>query len=196
MSKAPPMRGWVTDGTTLMKGGEFIQALKLSGNLIETRLRSSRGRLGAPRQCRHGCRALESLGHVQQTCPFTHDFRVWRHDRMIGRIASLLERKGWMVEKEPCILTREGLRKPDLLCCRGNEVVVLDGQVCSDAGIALPDQAHSNKVAYYNKPDIINNISNRLGMPPVFSSATLSWLGSWQRPLLTALDKWASQRRS
>lgn len=63
IEKIPAMRKWVTDGTTLIKGVDFIQGIKLGG-LLETRLRAARGR-NAPWQCRHGCRALESLGHVQ-----------------------------------------------------------------------------------------------------------------------------------
>lgn len=178
MEKTPSMRNWVTDGTTLMKGVDYVQGIKLAGGLLETRLRAARGR-NVPRQCRHGCHALESLGHIQQTCPFTHGFRVERHDVLVGRVATMLRRRGWRVLKEPRIPTAEGLRKPDLVCSRGDRSIILDGQVCSDAGIATPDEAHTRKVQYYDTQDIKNFVLREHGHIPLLSSVTLSWRGFW-----------------
>lgn len=153
--------------------------IKLSGGLLETRLRQARGRANQVRDCRHGCPQVEAISHIQQICTFTHDYRVRRHDNMVNKVASILQRRGWSITKEPRIPTREGLRKPDLICERNGVVYVLDGQVCVDVGVASPEDAHRNKIRYYNEEDIISYVQRGFGCPPIFSSITVNWRGFW-----------------
>lgn len=65
------------------------------------------------------------------------------HSRMVGKLATMLRRKGWRVIKEQRIPTTDGLRNLYLVCSRDGQAIILDGQVCLDAGIAMPDEAHS-----------------------------------------------------
>ncbi|KAK4316122.1 hypothetical protein Pmani_012631 [Petrolisthes manimaculis] len=84
----PSFSGWVRAGTRLMSGGEFVSAIKLRGNVLSTRSREARGRPERPVLCRHGCQRPETLGHIQQSCPVTHGWRVQRHDKIVTTVCA------------------------------------------------------------------------------------------------------------
>ncbi|KAK9719184.1 hypothetical protein QE152_g22785 [Popillia japonica] len=108
---------WVRNPPNFWSGTDFINAVKLRGNLLPTK--------GIPsnppheRRCRAGCNKTESLSHVLQGCPLTHWHRIRRHDRVAGRLRQIAERKGWIVEEETRLRLADGsLRKPDLTMAR------------------------------------------------------------------------------
>ncbi|KAK4287463.1 hypothetical protein Pmani_039466 [Petrolisthes manimaculis] len=175
----PSFSGWVRAGTRLMSRGEFVSAIKLRGNVLSTRSREARGRRERPVLCRHGCQRPETLGHIQQSCPVTHGWRVQRHDKIVTAICKHLGDRGWEVLREPNIPTPNGLRKPDLVFWNSVQSFVVDVQVCADMGVATPNDAHERIRDYYNTPIIRQWVNGRSGKPPVFSSIVMNWRGAW-----------------
>ncbi|KAK4322433.1 hypothetical protein Pmani_006773 [Petrolisthes manimaculis] len=175
----PSFSGWVRAGTRLMSGREFVSAIKLRGNVLSTRSREARGRPERPVLCRHGCQRPETLGHIQQSCPVTHGWRVQRHDKIVTAICKHLGDRGWEVLREPNIPTPNGLRKPDLVFWNSVQSFVVDVQVCTDMGVATPNDAHERKRDYYNTPIIRQWVNEQSGKPPVISSIVMNWQGAW-----------------
>lgn len=66
--KKPGCYSWIADGTRLMKGAEYIEALKTRPNLIGTKERQNRGKDIPLRNlvCDLGCPRIETTGHILQ----------------------------------------------------------------------------------------------------------------------------------
>jgi len=64
----PSINKWVTGGTSLLTGADYIQAVKIRGNLVQTRMRAARGRLEGDIRWDAGCNARETLSHISQSC--------------------------------------------------------------------------------------------------------------------------------
>lgn len=174
-AKVPQQHQWVTDGNRFLSGKDFINAVKLRINAMPTRSRTSRGRI-SDRLCRAGCNAVETLNHVLQQCHRTHRARIERHDAIIKYIERALCKKCDSVEVEPCFVTDQGVRKPDLIAKKGTAAIVVDAQVVSEH-IDL-DSAHKKKSEKYHT--LANVIKDRYGVTTVsFTSATLSYRGVW-----------------
>ena len=77
------------------------------------------------RLCRAGCNAVETATHVVQVCFRAHGGRVKRQDAVSKTLAAELRQKLWKVSEENRIITSEGLRKPNIICQRQNEVWVI-----------------------------------------------------------------------
>uniref|UniRef100_A0A6M2DU98 Putative reverse transcriptase n=1 Tax=Xenopsylla cheopis TaxID=163159 RepID=A0A6M2DU98_XENCH len=168
---------WITDGTRLLSGRDYINAVKLRINALPTKSRTSRGRI-EDRQCRAGCRAVESLDHILQSCHRTHKSRIDRHNAVSNYIKRALEKKSSLVEVEPKFQTQGGLRKPDLLAVLGNRTLILDAQVVG-SGVDL-EEAHRKKIDYY-KP-LASLIMAKYGSSIVtFGSITLNNRGIWSK---------------
>ena len=73
---------WVTEGTTFVKGKDFVRMHKLLINAVPLKVRTARGRI-KDRQCRAGCLDAETLLHVLQICHRTHATCIKRHDACI-----------------------------------------------------------------------------------------------------------------
>ncbi|KAK9719194.1 hypothetical protein QE152_g22800 [Popillia japonica] len=138
---------WVRNPPNFWSGTDFINAVKLRGNLLPTK--------GIPsnppheRRCRAGCNKTESLSHVLQGCPLTHWHRIRRHDRVAGRLRQISERNGWIVEEATRLRLADGsLRKPDLTMVRGDTIVVCDITIVWEGPNPLT-MAYQQKVAYY-----------------------------------------------
>ena len=171
-----------------MRGSTYINAIKTRLGVVNTRLRASRGRPGAPVACDLGCGRPESLGHVLQTCPALAPERRRRHDYVAKLLAEQLRRKGKDLVKEPNIRTQAGVRKPDIVVWDRTQSVVLDVQVVSDnaAGDALA-RAHGLKKSYYDVEDIKSWVRDLTGHPPVFTTLTINWRGVMGYPSYMAL---------
>ena len=84
-SQVPSKHRWVTVGTTNVRGGAFVNAIKIRCGLVATALRRSRGQ-GFPnydKSC-DCCGRTESLGHILQLCPRTHASHItilWNKER-------------------------------------------------------------------------------------------------------------------
>lgn len=114
-NETPCANSWVTDGTLLLTGGDYIQAVKVRGNLLPTAERTTRGRRNVPPKCDAGCNAVESLGHISRAVQGRTVFEV--RDKTVLK-TSIEKRCGelhYEVWSEPTIQTSNGLRKPDLV---------------------------------------------------------------------------------
>lgn len=174
---------WVDHGSHAIPGRDYVQYVHVRANTLPTRIRASRGqRRGLyATKCRAGCNSTETAAHVIQGCFRTHGGRVLRHNAVCKVLAAGLRNAGWTVREEPVYVTAEGKRKPDLLCLRGAEAVVVDAQIVSGAN-PLGD-AHERKVRYYaDNATLGEAISRETGVnrPEIrFSSCTISWRGIW-----------------
>lgn len=151
-SSWPPINSWVTDGTSLLTGGDFIQAVQVRGNLLPTVERSIRGRRNELPMCEAGCNAVSSLAHISQSCTRTHRLRSDRHNSIVDFIKNSLEKKGFAVVVEPNIVTRNGIRKPDLFVADESECRIVDVTITSD--LFDMGNAYDQKVAYYCDEDV------------------------------------------
>ena len=169
---------WVSSGTRLMSGGDYVRAVRVRCAAVATPLRASRGR---PVQAAcPDCQAPCSLGHISQTCPRVHGLRVRRHDDVVAFTKGRLVRKGFTVMQEPTIPFQGTYRKPDLVVWKpgGAEAFIVDAQVTSDS-FPLHD-AHARKVAKYDLRDLRDHVSALSGCPVVHvASLTLSWRECW-----------------
>lgn len=82
--KQPAWYKWLSDGTRLMSGSTFIEAIKIRHGLVVTKERSSRGRAQRLEDltCDLGCRKIKTLGHVLQEYLYTAHLRNERHDQV------------------------------------------------------------------------------------------------------------------
>ncbi len=174
---SPVSSSWIHDGTGLLKGSRFIHALKIRGNLIHTRLRSSRGRPAAPTRCDKGCNRRETLGHILQSCPCVQPWRIKRHDDVLSLFIKILGKRGWHTCREPAIPTPAGIRRPDLIIWGHGRSMVVDVQVVSDSGAVMLLAAHESKIVYYQTEPIALWVLQRTGSRPTFSSLTFNWRG-------------------
>ena len=153
LAEVPQSNSWVTDGSGLMSGSMYINALKIRGNLWPTRARLSRGTPGGAPLCSAGCRSREALSHIEQSCSRTHTERVLRHDSCVALLLSSLRGKGYKVLYEPRIPTPSGTRVPDLIVWKDSCAHVIDLTVTSDTGVSerVLTTAYEHKVTYYER---------------------------------------------
>ncbi|MPC68309.1 Retrovirus-related Pol polyprotein from type-1 retrotransposable element R2 [Portunus trituberculatus] len=147
----------------------YINALKTHLGVVNTKLRSARGRPAAPVHCDLGCGCQESLGHILQVCPKLAPERTRRHDRVLDLLQHQLSHKNWQVVREPNIRTQAGVRVPD-----------------NAAGDFL-SRAHDLKRSYYDVGDIKAWVREKTGHPPVFTTPTINWRGTMATPSYMAL---------
>ncbi|MPC49623.1 Retrovirus-related Pol polyprotein from type-1 retrotransposable element R2 [Portunus trituberculatus] len=175
--RSPPTHDWVGDGTLLMRGSSYINALKTRLGVVNTRLRSSRGRPAAPVQCDLGCGRPESLGHILQSCPKLAPERTRRHDRVLDLLHQQLCRKNWQLLREPHIRTQAGVRVPDLVIWDRQGSTVLDVQVVADNSVSdFLSRAHDLKRFYYDVGDVRAWVRDKTGHPPRGTMATPSYM--------------------
>ena len=175
----PNSSKWIEEGTLLLKGGDFVRGVKLRGNLMGTKTRSSRGRQPESVLCDFCSNRLESLGHIQQQCDRTHDARTFRHNRIMDYMLSRLDAAGYCTKKEQTIPTQAGQRRPDIIAWKpGIGSWVIDVQVVADAAAGDLHDAHWRKTSYYlNNPEVREYARDLSGFPPVFTTLTSSWRG-------------------
>lgn len=179
---------WLKEPTRLMSGRDFIHCVKLRINALPTLSRCSRGR-GTSRRCRAGCEAQETLNHVVQGCYRTKADRTKRHDSLVKYLDRNLRNKGYMTLVEGQFRTTDGIRKPDIVASKGNEIYVLDAQVVTD-GRDLSSM-HRCKVGKYNTLGMVRSLTDRFNATQVhFGAITLTWRGIWCRESVSDLLRW------
>ena len=170
---------WVTDGTKLMTGRNYVGALQLRSNCLYTKGRAARGRPAKERNC-DLCGVYESLSHVLQKCARTWSQRTRRHDSVVELVDKLLRKHGFETEIEPSIRTAAGIRKPDIVAWReGACAIVTDVTIVSD--MESLDYCHSLKVTYYNVPEIRAWVSQKANINSAeirFSAVAINWRGA------------------
>ena len=103
-------------------------------------------------------------------------------------MAAELRQKRWKVNEKNRIITSEGLKKPDIICQRQNEVWVIDTQV---VGFYKPlNELHKDKANKYKKDEIRIAIASERKVPVdsiKFTSCTISYRGVWSQRSLEDL---------
>lgn len=177
MNSWPSVNNWVTDGTSFLTGGDFIQAVQVRGNLLPSVERATRGRRKELPLCEAGCNAVSSLAHISQSCTRTHRLRTARHDSIVDFLRKALERNGYLVLVEPIIKTSHGDRKPDLVIVREAECRVVDVTITSD--VFTMARAYDQKVAYYGNEEIRAWVAEKWpGHFLSFDAVVLNWRGA------------------
>lgn len=181
-SNVKAAHSWVSDGTRLMSGNEYIECTKLRINALPTKRRTGRGQ-NRDVMCRAGCKVPESLAHICQTCHRTHDVRVRRHDGVTELLAKTLEGKGWRVEREFLYRTAAGNQKPDIVAEKEGSLYVIEAHVCSDFQ-SLAQYRRQKMVAYNSNPLLWKAIATRWNHRAAdikFTTATISFRGVWEK---------------
>ena len=62
------VQSWVTDGTALLTGTNFIHSLQIRAGTVATKLRSACGHPNVAKRC-DACWRTESIGHILQSAP-------------------------------------------------------------------------------------------------------------------------------
>ena len=200
---------WVTSGGGLITGKRFIGAIALRGGLLPCKARSTRGRQRAnlPKHCDCcGPGWQETLQHILQVCPRTHDPRSKRHNEICKLLVHQLRRKGWEVVVEPRIPYSGTWAKPDIIAARldpesGVKAFCLDVTVCSDQ-YGAANSAHLGKIAKYSEigggvPVVSNWVRSwaaetfgpTYGCEPRYTACAISWRGIFSRLSYESLSK-------
>ena len=176
----PGQHKWVSDGTSLLSGRDFVNAIKVRIGALPTLSRTSRGRY-RDRACRAGCCVPETLNHVLQQCHRTYGPRNKRHDFVVGILADNLRKQGFTVQVEPDIPTREGVRRPDIVATHGGFGVVIDPQIVSEQ-TDLHAAFMRKRSKYADDPAINNYIrSTTTAINILHIPAILTWRGLWSQ---------------
>ena len=83
---------WITEPLFPAKGGEFVKALRVRCNAMETPARARRGDRGDP-TCGLDKQTANAT-HISQMCQLTHGLRVKRHDGIVKLVRAGLQRVG------------------------------------------------------------------------------------------------------
>lgn len=171
---------WVIDRESKLAGREYVSAVQVRGNLCKTRARSGRGRATSV-FCTACPDRPETLGHILQVCRKTYGMRIERHNAVCRTLKSALEARGWEVMSEPRIPSGNSFLKPDLVCHRGDQVLVLDPIISAD-NANLKDVRES-KIRKYSDPAISAYVAERYGgsCNLLIEGVVLSWRGVWEQ---------------
>lgn len=134
---------WISDGSALMSGREFITDLHVRIGVLYSKSRALRDRETKSKQCGRGCSLPETLNHILQQCFYTHFTRVTRNDELAKYFKKLCLDRGRTLHYEPIFETIDNCKlKPDLVIYEESCVSVVDIQVIN-AQFAL-NMAHAN----------------------------------------------------
>uniref|UniRef100_A0A3Q2R1T2 Reverse transcriptase domain-containing protein n=1 Tax=Fundulus heteroclitus TaxID=8078 RepID=A0A3Q2R1T2_FUNHE len=116
--------------THCLHESEFILALKLRTNNVNTLTTQSRGRGGAV-LCRLCKKEPESLCHILSRCPKLKRARMLNHNKICALVADEAKRKNWQVHQEKHFKSEAtGTGVPDLVLVRNGKALVLDVAIC------------------------------------------------------------------
>lgn len=172
---------WFGAKSHLLSGKDFVHYNHVRAGCLPSRARTQRGRNG-PRECRAGCRAVETNYHIIQQCHRTHGGRLLRHDRLVGILAESLGNgpNAYNVVKEPKFRTEVGLRKPDLLVTRGTETTLIDVQIVS--GTHMKEDNATKRRKYQMVPGLEEQIQRLCGSTIVnYKAMTMSYKGIFEK---------------
>lgn len=170
-----PAHRWISDGSFLLSGREFITALHVRLGILYSKSRALRGRDSKSKLCGRGCSVLETLSHILQQCYCTHYARLTRHNGLTKYFRKLCHGRGKTVHYEPVFETTDKCKlKPDLVIYEESGITVVDVQIINDQ-FPLND-AHQNKIDKYNPP--IPLLDGLRPSPVKLTSLTLNWRGN------------------
>ena len=193
-----------TDKDSNLSGKEYVQAVKVRGNLLATRSRASRGRalksgltqVRGPRQdtCPACPDKAANLAHMAQTCGRTHGWRCQRHNEVVKMLKTSLDRKGYTCFVEPRIPKGSTFLKPDLVCFRklkdnsGSwECLLVDPTIVSDScNFSGPLDAKFDKYAVDEVNEWCADAARRVSGSDLpipltidIQGVALDWRGCW-----------------
>ena len=124
----------------------YIRAIQLRAGVLSTKSRRARGhRIPAEDiKCR-ACATPETLSHILQTCPLTHDARCRRHNEIVHMTIRKSSKRHITTMLEPHIPTARSFLKPDLLVVSNTNVFVADVAVCDPPRMERTYQEKSAK---------------------------------------------------
>ncbi|KAG0435539.1 hypothetical protein HPB47_018428 [Ixodes persulcatus] len=174
--RVPAAHRWISEGSRMLRGRQFIDLIKLRINAQPTLERTSRGR---PRDvtCRAGCRAPESLGHVLQCCHRGHRNRTKRHDNLVRYVSGRLSQLKWSVLWEPHYTLPEGVLKPDPVAYKGQDSLIVDAQVVgTKMGLGF---LHHQKKDKYSGVELRRQVQGERTGSLTVTTVTLNFRGVW-----------------
>lgn len=180
---------WVCTKSHLLSGKDFVHYNQVRAGCLPSRARTQRGRTG-PRECRAGCKAIETNYHIIQQCHRTHGGRLLRHDRLVDILAESLGNgpDAYNIVKEPKFRTEVGLRKPDLLVTRGTETTLIDVQIVS--GTHMKEDNATKRRKYRTVPGLEEQIQRLCGSTIVnYKAMTMSYKGVFEKDSAELLHK-------
>ena len=169
----PGIHRWVSDGTRLLSGRDYISSIHVKINCLYNKSRVSRGRQEKDKKCSRNCNQPETLNHILQQCHSTHFARIKRHDDLVSYIARALDQKGFSVQREKEFLVNGSTLKPDLVAFSPTASILVDAQVINDQ-FSL-EAAHENKIKKYEPLRPL--ISPLRSTPLLLTSFTINWRG-------------------
>lgn len=103
------------------------------------------------RQCRGGCRRVETICHLLQSCHITHWERIARHNEILKKVANNTKTT-WPIELEPHVRHQTGrLFKPDLAVHMDNDLTaIVDVQVSWEGDTTLAAAWANKRLVYHN----------------------------------------------
>ncbi|KAG8174079.1 hypothetical protein JTE90_005171 [Oedothorax gibbosus] len=144
--KVPTASEWVLEGTKLMSGRAFINAIQVRTGTLYSRARAARGR-NIPHQCSRGCSQPETLNHILQNCYASDKLRIIRHNRLVEYIHRGAQQRKFSSHVEPEFSLPAGKLKPDLVLYREDKAIIVDAQIINDQ---YPlEKANQNKIEKY-----------------------------------------------
>lgn len=90
---------WLSDGTSLLSGRDFISAIYIRYNCLYHKSRASRRR-DVYLRCSRGWHLTETHNHISQKCFSTYGLRIKRYDALCNYVRRYLEQKGHSVHSE------------------------------------------------------------------------------------------------
>lgn len=155
---------WLTDPTKVgFRQRHYIAGLALRAGTYPTREFLARGLNKEGAACRRCHARLESCSHILGQCPYVKGSRVRRHHKICDLLGNEAERAGWKATREFRVVTPEGvLRIPDLVCTKGDTVLILDVTIRYEMGVDTLHLAAAEKVAHYEP--IASQIAAEVGV--------------------------------
>lgn len=111
----PSAHSWVSDGTSLMSGRYFVNAIHFRYGVLYSRTRGARGRGDKVKDLQAWVWCGLSLNHILQICHHTHFVRIKRHDVLVNYVGKVAQVRGITVHKEPQYNVGNNVLKPDLV---------------------------------------------------------------------------------
>ncbi|KAL7647280.1 UNVERIFIED_CONTAM: hypothetical protein RMT77_002538 [Armadillidium vulgare] len=177
--RQPGCHSWMSDGTVLMNGSNYVEAVKIRLGVVNTKERAIRRRphVLQDKVCDLGCSRVESLGHILQECPAVAPLRSQRHDAVNRTLSTALEGAGFEVLVEPTIPTEAGILRPDIVAWNNQKAWVIDTTIAADAHGANMSMVFNRKCTYDTR-DIRHWVSTRTARDEVHVSAlVMNWRG-------------------
>ena len=184
----PQIHRWISDGSSMMRGAEFIGCVQLRAGALPTAKHASRGRPARRVDC-DACGRIETVGNILQVCPWTLGHRIRRQDKLCNFVAGKLTRKDYCVSQEVFMSLPNGTKmKPDLVVSRDGISYVIDVTVVADN--TNLDSKHRSKVSKYEVPCVTDFVQRLHGnIAAVYTAMAMNWRGAMAPPSFQSMTE-------